>query len=89
MGLLGSATAAPSSGYIPQDYYHLSNVLPHIIQSYNYGGIVIWDRFHDDENSYDKQIEEHVKRHALQFVTQVFKAIERFVSASLNVMFLN
>lgn len=89
MGILGSSTAAPSSGYIPQDYYHLSNVLPHIIQSYNYGGIVIWDRFHDDENSYDKRIEEHVKWHAIQFVTQVFKAIERFVSASLNVMFPN
>jgi len=88
MGLTGSATAAPSSGYIPQDYL-LSNGLPHIIQSYNYGGIVIWDRFHDDENSYGKQINEHVEQPALRFVTQVFKVMVRFVSASLNVMFPN
>lgn len=38
--------AAPSGGYIrPNDL--ITKVLPYIKDNYNYGWVMLWDRFHD------------------------------------------
>ncbi|CAJ1953004.1 unnamed protein product [Sphenostylis stenocarpa] len=55
MGLPASEAAAPSGGFIPSDVL-ISQVLPQIKQSSKYGGIMLWDRFNDIQNSYSNAI---------------------------------
>jgi chitinase len=89
MGLPASPDAAPSGGYIPPNDL-ISKVLPSIKPTSNYGGIMLWDRFHDvGNNDYSYQIKEHVKRSVLRFKTQVSEAIAGCISAALNSMFPN
>ncbi|WJX28410.1 chitinase [Trifolium repens] len=49
MGLPAAPSAAPSGGYIPPNDL-IFKVLLHINKSSKYGGIVLWDRFHDVRN---------------------------------------
>ncbi|KAI5446861.1 hypothetical protein KIW84_014630 [Lathyrus oleraceus] len=80
--------AAPSGGYIPPNDV-ITKVLPYIKDNYNYGRVMLWDRFHDVGNNYSNQIKEHVKQSDLQFVTQLSKGITGFVSAALSAMLPN
>nr|ABM68631.1 yieldin-like protein [Pisum sativum] len=88
MGLPAAPEAAPSGGYIPPNDL-ITKVLPYIKPTSNYGGVMLWDRFHDVGNNYSNQIKEHVKQSDLQFVTQLSKVITGFVSAALNGMLPN
>ncbi|KEH37512.1 putative chitinase [Medicago truncatula] len=87
MGLPASPDAA-GNGYIPPNDL-ISKVLPIIKQTSNYGGVMLWDRFHDVGNDYSNQIKKYVKRPVLRFVTKVSEAIVGSISASLNSMFPN
>jgi len=88
MGLPAAPNAAPSGGYIPPTDL-ISKVLPFIKPTSNYGGIMLWDRFHDVGNDYSNQIKEYVKRSVLRYVRQVFEAVFGSVSAALNAMLRN
>ncbi|CAK8532001.1 unnamed protein product [Lathyrus sativus] len=88
MGLPAAPDAAPSGGYIPPNDL-LSKVLPYIKGTSNYGGVMLWDRFHDVGSNYSNQIKEYVKQSALQLMTQVSEAIVGSVSAALKAVLLN
>ncbi|KAK9060861.1 hypothetical protein SSX86_018041 [Deinandra increscens subsp. villosa] len=50
-----AATGAAGSGYIPPDVL-TSQVLPSIKSSPKYGGVMLWDRFYDQQNGYSDAI---------------------------------
>lgn len=50
-----ASTGAASGGFIPADVMN-SQVLPAIKGSAKYGGVMIWDRFNDVQNSYSGAI---------------------------------
>ncbi|GAU38342.1 hypothetical protein TSUD_395960 [Trifolium subterraneum] len=88
MGLPASPDAAPSGGYIPPNDL-ITKVLPYIKETPNYGGIMLWDRYHDVGNDYSNQIVGYVKQSAFRFVTLISKAIVGSVSEALNAIFPN
>jgi len=55
MGLPASEAAAPSGGFVPADVL-TSQVLPQIKQSPKYGGLMLWNRFNDLQNSYSDKV---------------------------------
>lgn len=56
---LPAATGAAGSGYIPPDVL-TSQVLPAIKSSPKYGGVMLWDRFYDQQNGYSDAIKASV-----------------------------
>ncbi|XP_023740752.1 acidic endochitinase SE2 [Lactuca sativa] len=56
---LPAATGAAGSGYIPPDVL-TSSVLPSIKGSAKYGGVMLWDRFFDQQNGYSAAIKNSV-----------------------------
>ncbi|KAJ1385400.1 Glycoside hydrolase family 18, catalytic domain [Sesbania bispinosa] len=82
MGLPASPDAAPSGGYIEPDTL-ISEVLPYIKQTPNYGGIMLWSRFQDVTNHYSDQIKDYVPQYVLRFAQTVSNAISDCVSAAL------
>ncbi|XP_061342047.1 acidic endochitinase-like [Gastrolobium bilobum] len=74
MGLPAAPDAAPSGGYIEPEKL-ISDVLPYIKKASNYGGIMLWDRFHDVQSNYSDKIKPYVPKDVLQFVTGVSDAI--------------
>ncbi|KAI7725500.1 hypothetical protein M8C21_007042 [Ambrosia artemisiifolia] len=50
-----AAPGAAGSGYIPPDAL-ISQVLPTIKSSPKYGGVMLWDRFFDQQNGYSNAI---------------------------------
>ena len=85
MGLPAATDAAPSGGYIPPDVM-VSQVLPFIKQTPNYGGVMLWDRFRDVRTLYSNQIRPAVSVTVwlLQSMTAVSDAISECVSAALH-----
>ncbi|KAJ1385399.1 Glycoside hydrolase family 18, catalytic domain [Sesbania bispinosa] len=83
MGLPASTDAALSGGYIPPQVL-ISEVLPYIKQTPNYGGIMLWSRFQDVTNHYSDQIKDYVPQYVLRFVKTVSNAISDCVSAALH-----
>nr|BAA25015.1 class III acidic endochitinase [Glycine max] len=79
-GLPASPDAAPSGGYIPPQVL-ISEVLPYVKQASNYGGVMLWDRYHDVLNYHSDQIKDYVPKYAMRFVTAVSDAIYESVSA--------
>nr|DAD45703.1 TPA_asm: hypothetical protein HUJ06_003933 [Nelumbo nucifera] len=57
LGLPADSSAAPSGGYIPPDTL-VSQVLPSIRSSSNYGGVMLWSKFYD--NGYSSSIKNSV-----------------------------
>ncbi|KAJ0931776.1 putative chitinase [Helianthus annuus] len=57
-GLPASPTAA-GSGYIPVGDL-TSKVLPAIKGSAKYGGVMLWDKYYDDQTGYSSSIKSHV-----------------------------
>ncbi|KAI9124396.1 hypothetical protein K1719_004318 [Acacia pycnantha] len=55
LGIPASTDAANVGGYIPANVL-TSQVLPAINGSPKYGGVMIWDRFHDGKNKYSDAI---------------------------------
>ncbi|XP_044972584.1 acidic endochitinase-like [Hordeum vulgare subsp. vulgare] len=54
-----ASTAAAGSGYVsPGDL--TSAVLPGVTGASNYGGIMVWDRYNDVQNSYSEQVKDSV-----------------------------
>ncbi|KAL8192722.1 hypothetical protein R6Q57_027170 [Mikania cordata] len=56
---LPASTAAAGSGYIPTDVL-TSQVLPSIKSSPNYGGVMLWNRFFDQQNGYSDAIKSSI-----------------------------
>ncbi|KAI3720638.1 hypothetical protein L2E82_31629 [Cichorium intybus] len=56
---LPAATGAAGSGYMPPDVL-TSTVLPSIKSSPKYGGVMLWDRFFDQQNGYSAAIKNSV-----------------------------
>ncbi|XP_023740724.1 acidic endochitinase SE2 [Lactuca sativa] len=56
---LPAATGAAGSGYIPPDVL-TSSVLPSIKNSPKYGGVMLWDRFFDQQSGYSAAIKNSV-----------------------------
>lgn len=56
---LPAAPGAAGSGYIPPDVL-TSQVLPAIKSSPNYGGVMLWNRFFDQQNGYSDAIKSSV-----------------------------
>ncbi|GKV53343.1 hypothetical protein SLEP1_g59876, partial [Rubroshorea leprosula] len=54
MGLPASPAAA-SSGYMPP-HVLISRVLPVIKNSAKYGGVMLWNRYYDEQTSYSASI---------------------------------
>ncbi|KAK1409108.1 hypothetical protein QVD17_35633 [Tagetes erecta] len=55
LGVPAATEAAPSGGYIPPDVL-TSQVLPSIKSSPNYGGVMLWNRYFDQQNGYSDAI---------------------------------
>ncbi|KAJ0098815.1 hypothetical protein Patl1_20277 [Pistacia atlantica] len=51
--------AAAGSGYIPPNVLN-SQILPEIKKSANYGGVMLWSKFYDDQNGYSSTIKASV-----------------------------
>ncbi|KAK4396970.1 Acidic endochitinase [Sesamum angolense] len=58
LGLL-AAPAAAGSGFIPADVL-TSKVLPAIKGSNKYGGVMLWDKYYDDQSGYSAAIKNNV-----------------------------
>ncbi|KAJ0043415.1 hypothetical protein Pint_17616 [Pistacia integerrima] len=56
---LPAAPAAAGSVYIPPDVLN-SQTLPEIKKSANYGGVMLWSKFYDDQNGYSSTIKASV-----------------------------
>lgn len=56
---LPAAPAAAGSGYIPPDVL-TSQILPEIKKSTNYGGVMLWSKFYDDQTGYSASIKASV-----------------------------
>ncbi|KAJ1378715.1 Glycoside hydrolase superfamily [Sesbania bispinosa] len=54
-----ASQAAAGSGFIPSDVL-ISQVLPAIMSSPKYGGVMLWDRFNDLQNKYSDAIKGNV-----------------------------
>ncbi|KAE8716229.1 Acidic endochitinase [Hibiscus syriacus] len=52
---LPAAPAAATSGYVPTNVL-TSRILPVIKRSSKYGGVMLWNKFYDDRNSYSASI---------------------------------
>ncbi|XP_062156147.1 acidic endochitinase-like [Alnus glutinosa] len=59
LGLPAAPDAAYSGGYIPPSVL-ISEVLPYIKISPKYGGVMLWDRYHDILNNYSAIIKPYV-----------------------------
>ncbi|KAK7260465.1 hypothetical protein RIF29_26527 [Crotalaria pallida] len=57
---LPAASDAAGSGYIPPEVV-ISEVLPYIKNTPNYGGVMLWDRFHDIPTNFSGQILPYIK----------------------------
>ncbi|XP_060675351.1 acidic endochitinase-like [Ziziphus jujuba] len=55
MGLPATEVAAPSGGYIPPEVL-INQVLPVIVKSSNYGGVMLWSRYYDFLSGYSSKI---------------------------------
>ncbi|BAT89464.1 hypothetical protein LR48_Vigan08g025300 [Vigna angularis] len=78
--------AAPSAGngYISPEVLN-TQVLPHVKQAPNYGGVMLWDRYRDLQSGYSNSILSNVIKSKLQVsVASVSDAIYRCVSKALN-----
>ncbi|XP_056160212.1 hevamine-A-like [Syzygium oleosum] len=53
LGLLASSDAG--SGYVPPDVL-ISQILPVINKSENYGGVMLWSKYYDEQNDYSDAI---------------------------------
>ncbi|KAJ9139810.1 hypothetical protein P3X46_030508 [Hevea brasiliensis] len=56
---LPAAPEAAGSGYVPPDVL-ISQILPEIKKSPEYGGVMLWSKFYDDKNGYSSSILESV-----------------------------
>ncbi|KAK7261828.1 hypothetical protein RIF29_28149 [Crotalaria pallida] len=56
LGLPADPAVAPASGYIPPDVL-ISEVLPAIKKSPNYGGVMLWSRYYDKMSGYSTDIQ--------------------------------
>ncbi|KAI7747578.1 hypothetical protein M8C21_004148, partial [Ambrosia artemisiifolia] len=56
---LPASPAAAGSGYIPVGDL-TSKVLPAIKGSAKYGGVMLWDKYYDDQSGYSSSIKSHV-----------------------------
>ncbi|KAK7391293.1 hypothetical protein VNO78_19707 [Psophocarpus tetragonolobus] len=83
LGLPAAPDAAPSGGYIPPEVL-ISEVLPYVKQTPNYGGVMLWDRYRDVLSRHSDQIKNHVSNYALRFVRAVSDAIYPDGSAALR-----
>ncbi|KAK7270445.1 hypothetical protein RIF29_23585 [Crotalaria pallida] len=84
LGLPARPEAAPNGGYIPPEVVK-SDVLPHIKKASNYGGVMIWNRYHDVEADFSRKILPDVPKPATNALVQsVSDAIFECVSAALN-----
>ncbi|CAL0320490.1 unnamed protein product [Lupinus luteus] len=82
---LPAAESAARTGYIPPEIVN-SEVLPHIKEASNYGGVMFWDRYRDKEADFSGKIVSNVLKSNvfLQTVTAVSDTIYECVSAALN-----
>ncbi|KAE9589089.1 putative chitinase [Lupinus albus] len=73
---LPAAESAAGSGYIPPEVVN-SDVLPHIKETSNYGGVMLWDRFRDKDSDFSGKILPYVPKSnvLLQTVTAVSDTI--------------
>ncbi|KAI6672411.1 hypothetical protein NL676_000317 [Syzygium grande] len=53
LGLVASSDAA--SGYVPPDVL-ISEILPVVNKSENYGGVMLWSKYYDEQNGYSEAI---------------------------------
>ncbi|WVZ03267.1 hypothetical protein V8G54_024073 [Vigna mungo] len=82
LGVLAASTAG--DGYIPPEVL-IDEVLPHVKEASNYGGVMLWDRYHDVQNGYSDSIQSNVIKSKLQVsVASVSDAIYRSVSKALG-----
>ncbi|CAL0320491.1 unnamed protein product [Lupinus luteus] len=84
LGLPANVTAA-GTGYIAPETV-ISDVLPHIKQTPNYGGVMLWDRYRDKEADFSGKILPYVSKSnvLLQTVTAVWEGLFEGVSAALH-----
>ena len=76
--------AMPGSGYVPPHVMN-SHVLPYVKRASNYEGVMLWDRFRDDQNGYSAKILSHVlKSPPLMSVTSVSDAIYECVNNAMH-----
>lgn len=76
--------ATPGSGYVPPHVMN-NHVLPYVKRASNYEGVMLWDRFRDDQNGYSGKILSHVlKSPPLMSVTSVSDAIYECVNNALH-----
>ncbi|KAE9589090.1 putative chitinase [Lupinus albus] len=82
---LPAAESAAGSGYIPPEVV-ISDVLPHIKETSNYGGVMLWDRFRDKDSDFSGKILPYVPKSnvLLQTVTAVWEGLFYCVSATLH-----
>ncbi|KAG1346520.1 Acidic endochitinase [Cocos nucifera] len=59
LGVPASTAAAPSGGYIPPDVF-ISQVLPVVKDSSKYGGIMVWNRYYDEQSNYSATVKNSV-----------------------------
>ncbi|XP_054822941.1 acidic endochitinase-like [Prosopis cineraria] len=87
LGLPATPAGAPSGGYIPTEVMN-SQVLPYVKQSSNYGGVMLWSRFHDIQNNppYSALIKPYVLRSALNLAAKTVNAIYECVFNAINNM---
>ncbi|XP_042480576.1 acidic endochitinase-like [Macadamia integrifolia] len=56
---LPAASGAAGSGFVPADVLN-SQVLPVIKSSSNYGGVMLWNKYYDDQSGYSSSIKSNV-----------------------------
>ncbi|CAJ1976974.1 unnamed protein product [Sphenostylis stenocarpa] len=61
LGLPAAPAVAPLGGYVAPQVV-TSDILPYIMNSSNYGGIVIWDRSLDNQTQFTQKIKDQAKK---------------------------
>lgn len=80
---LPAAQSAAISGYLPPEVL-VSEVLPHVKETENYGGLMLWDRYRDLQFDYSGAVLQNVIKSPLRFVTFVSDPLYECVATALH-----